>query len=314
MPAASTSTRARRWATCRSARALSVTPMQMAAAYAAIANGGVLRAPHVVRRVDGKLAPAARASASSRRDDRAAAAHDARGRLRAGRHRERGRRSPATSWRARPARRTRSTRPPASTRSSRYVASFVGFAPALNPKLLIGVMVDEPQGAIYGGAGRGAGVRADRRLRAAVPADPAADIGSRRRDDCWQSVIGESATGAPAVEITALAYDNRARDPGHAVLLRPGLHARRPRLRADAIARGAVALVVERPLGLGVPEVLVDDVRAAMAPAAARAVRRSDGAAAHRRHHRHERQDDDGVPRPRRCSRPAGARPACWAR
>ena len=37
----------------------------------------------------------------------------------------------------------------------------------------------------------------------------------------------------------------------------------------DAIARGAVALVVERPLGTGVPEVLVDDVRAAMAPAAA---------------------------------------------
>ena len=27
----------------------------------------------------------------------------------------------------------------------------MGFAPALHPKLLIGVMVDEPQGAIYGG-------------------------------------------------------------------------------------------------------------------------------------------------------------------
>ena len=39
---------------------------------------------------------------------------------------------------------------------------------------------------------------------------------------------------------------------------------------ADAVARGAVALVVERPLGLGVPEVVVDDVRAAMAPVAAR--------------------------------------------
>ena len=32
-----------------------------------------------------------------------------------------------------------------------YIASFMGFAPAINPKLLIGVMVDEPQGAIYGG-------------------------------------------------------------------------------------------------------------------------------------------------------------------
>ena len=34
---------------------------------------------------------------------------------------------------------------------SSYVASFIGFAPAMNPRLLIAVMVDEPQGAIYGG-------------------------------------------------------------------------------------------------------------------------------------------------------------------
>ncbi len=32
-----------------------------------------------------------------------------------------------------------------------YVASFIGFAPARNPKLLCAVMVDEPQGAIFGG-------------------------------------------------------------------------------------------------------------------------------------------------------------------
>jgi cell division protein FtsI/penicillin-binding protein 2 len=35
--------------------------------------------------------------------------------------------------------------------SSAYVASFVGFAPARRPKLLVTVMVDEPQGDIYGG-------------------------------------------------------------------------------------------------------------------------------------------------------------------
>jgi cell division protein FtsI/penicillin-binding protein 2 len=34
---------------------------------------------------------------------------------------------------------------------SRYIASFVGFAPAQSPRLLVGVVVDEPQGAIYGG-------------------------------------------------------------------------------------------------------------------------------------------------------------------
>src|SRR5206468_10187639 len=35
---------------------------------------------------------------------------------------------------------------------TRFVASFVGFAPAQNPKLLTLVMVDEPQGDIYGGS------------------------------------------------------------------------------------------------------------------------------------------------------------------
>ena len=36
---------------------------------------------------------------------------------------------------------------------SKYVASFVGFAPAANPRLLVSVVVDEPsQGSIYGGA------------------------------------------------------------------------------------------------------------------------------------------------------------------
>jgi cell division protein FtsI/penicillin-binding protein 2 len=35
--------------------------------------------------------------------------------------------------------------------SSRYVASFIGFAPAQNPRLEVAVMVDEPQGQIYGG-------------------------------------------------------------------------------------------------------------------------------------------------------------------
>ena len=33
-----------------------------------------------------------------------------------------------------------------------YVASFIGFAPAQRPKVLVSVMVDEPQGEIYGGS------------------------------------------------------------------------------------------------------------------------------------------------------------------
>jgi cell division protein FtsI (penicillin-binding protein 3) len=34
----------------------------------------------------------------------------------------------------------------------KYVSSFVGFAPASNPRLIIAVMIDEPIGAHYGGA------------------------------------------------------------------------------------------------------------------------------------------------------------------
>jgi UDP-N-acetylmuramoyl-L-alanyl-D-glutamate--2,6-diaminopimelate ligase len=79
-------------------------------------------------------------------------------------------------------------------------------------------------------------------------------------------VIGRE---APPVEVTALAYDNRAVTPGTLFFCVPGFTRDGHDFAPDAIARGAVALVVERPLGLGVPEIVVDDVRAAMAPAAA---------------------------------------------
>ena len=34
---------------------------------------------------------------------------------------------------------------------TKFVGSFVGFAPARNPRLMVSVMVDEPQGEYYGG-------------------------------------------------------------------------------------------------------------------------------------------------------------------
>jgi UDP-N-acetylmuramoyl-L-alanyl-D-glutamate--2,6-diaminopimelate ligase len=83
-------------------------------------------------------------------------------------------------------------------------------------------------------------------------------------------LLGEAAREAPEVEVSALAFDNRAVVPGTLFFCVPGFTRDGHDFAADAIARGAVALVVQRPLGLGVPEVLVDDVRAAMAPAAAR--------------------------------------------
>src|SRR5436190_10873260 len=75
-------------------------------------------------------------------------------------------------------------------------------------------------------------------------------------------------SGAPPVEVTALAYDNRAVAPGTVFFCVRGMTRDGHEFAPDAIARGAAALVVDHPLGLGVPEVLVPDVRAAMAPAA----------------------------------------------
>ncbi len=74
----------------------------------------------------------------------------------------------------------------------------------------------------------------------------------------------------PAVDVVALAYDNRAVVPGTLFFCVPGFTRDGHEYAPDAVARGAVALVVQRPLGLDAPELLVEDVRAAMAVAAAR--------------------------------------------
>ncbi|MCW3001011.1 MAG: UDP-N-acetylmuramoyl-L-alanyl-D-glutamate--2,6-diaminopimelate ligase [Conexibacter sp.] len=74
----------------------------------------------------------------------------------------------------------------------------------------------------------------------------------------------------PAADVRALAFDARRVEPGTAFFCVRGLKADGHDFAPDAVARGAVALVVDHPLDLGVPEVVVDDVRAAMAPAAAR--------------------------------------------
>jgi len=76
--------------------------------------------------------------------------------------------------------------------------------------------------------------------------------------------------GAPAVEITDLAYSSRSVSDGMLFFCVPGFRVDGHDFAPDAVARGAAALVCQRPLGLGVPEIVVDDVRAAMGPAAAR--------------------------------------------
>ncbi len=76
--------------------------------------------------------------------------------------------------------------------------------------------------------------------------------------------------GPADVRITGLAFDNRRVEHGDAFFCVPGFTRDGHDFAPEAVARGAAALIVQRPLGLGVPEVVVEDVRSAMAVAAAR--------------------------------------------
>jgi cell division protein FtsI (penicillin-binding protein 3) len=127
---------------------LSVTPIQMMAAYAAIANGGILRRPQLLEQVDGQpvdepaghrvinpqvagqvrqmlegvLAPGGTASEVS------VPGYTLAGKTGTAQVAENGGYS-----------------------DTKFIASFVGFAPAQNPRLLVAVIVDQPQGTDYFG-------------------------------------------------------------------------------------------------------------------------------------------------------------------
>jgi cell division protein FtsI (penicillin-binding protein 3) len=127
----------------------SVTPLQLATAYSAIANGGVLRSPRIIAAVGGVPTP----MPPGRRVISSRVAAQLRGMLKgtveaggtasqvaipgyqlAGKTGTANKVDPATGLYSK----------------TRFIGSFVGFAPADRPKLLVTVMVDEPQGAIYG--------------------------------------------------------------------------------------------------------------------------------------------------------------------
>ena len=82
-----------------------------------------------------------------------------------------------------------------------------------------------------------------------------------------RELLGEGPAG---VEVRDLAFDNRQVTPGTLFFCVPGFTRDGHDFAPEAVERGAVALVVERELGLGVPEVRVPSVREAMAHAAAR--------------------------------------------
>ena len=102
--------------------------------------------------------------------------------------------------------------------------------------------------------------------------------------------------GRAPVELSDLAYDAGAVGPGALFFCVRGARADGHDFAADAVARGAVALVVERPLELAVPQLVVEDSRRAMATAAAEFFGHPTAGARGRGRHGHERQDDDRVP------------------
>jgi cell division protein FtsI (penicillin-binding protein 3) len=128
-----------------------VTPIQMATAYSAIANGGILRSPHIVGSIDGHTV----ALPTGRRVISSTTAADLREMLK-GVLASGGTASEVSipGYQLAGKTGTASKIDPATGEYSQsaYVASFVGFAPASNPKLLCAVVVNEPQAdSIYGG-------------------------------------------------------------------------------------------------------------------------------------------------------------------
>jgi UDP-N-acetylmuramoyl-L-alanyl-D-glutamate--2,6-diaminopimelate ligase len=76
--------------------------------------------------------------------------------------------------------------------------------------------------------------------------------------------------GNSAVEVSDLAFDSRRAGPGTLFFCVPGEKRDGHEFAAEVVAAGAAALVVERELELAVPQAVVADARAAMAPVAAR--------------------------------------------
>jgi UDP-N-acetylmuramoyl-L-alanyl-D-glutamate--2,6-diaminopimelate ligase len=74
---------------------------------------------------------------------------------------------------------------------------------------------------------------------------------------------------ALGVEVTDLAYDTRTVVPGALFFCIPGANLDGHDLAAEAVEKGAAALVVERRLPLEVPQLLVPSVREAIGPIAA---------------------------------------------
>jgi cell division protein FtsI (penicillin-binding protein 3) len=127
---------------------LSVTPIQMATAYAAIANGGVLRPPRLIKEVGNEASPRPEGERIISRSNAEKLREMLEGVLAAG-----GTASEVSVPGYTLAGKTGTAEKVVDGEYSDYLfdASFVGFAPAEHPQLLVAIVVDEPEGDHYGG-------------------------------------------------------------------------------------------------------------------------------------------------------------------
>jgi len=134
--------------------AVGVTPLQMAAAYCAIANGGTMVTPRIVRAVlkpDGSEA-VDRGNSSGKRLVSPKVCHDLVSMMIQVVERGTAKTARLDGWLV--AGKTGTTKmlgPDGKYAAGKYASSFIGFAPAESPRLLCIVVVKDAQGAYYGG-------------------------------------------------------------------------------------------------------------------------------------------------------------------
>ncbi len=128
---------------------LAVTPMQMIAAYTAIANGGMLKPPQLIKQIGEEELRAPRGKRVISPEVAAEVRRMLEGVLAAG-----GTASevsvPGYTLAGKTG--TAEVAENGTYSETKYIASFIGFAPARDPHLLAAVIVDQPQGEIYGGS------------------------------------------------------------------------------------------------------------------------------------------------------------------
>jgi cell division protein FtsI (penicillin-binding protein 3) len=131
-----------------------VTPLQMAAAFSALANDGVRIAPHVIREIRSSTGTSIyRPNPEQRRVISKDTARALRGMLEGVTLNGTAKKAQLDGYTAAGKTGTAQKVDPQTKRYSntKYVASFVGFAPVNNPAVVIIVVIDEPAGAYHGG-------------------------------------------------------------------------------------------------------------------------------------------------------------------